>query len=203
MLSICKLFATRGRRLKKRGLIHFCRFLSFLLILLCRKKVPVAQTERGSCGLQSSSELPSPLQCFVKTEEWGISRGGKKGKDSTRAHPTHSACHLPRRIIQSWSNLHHQPSNKKVPFAQNPLSFRGSFVSCTVIAVVGTSFIRLSILASTQNNLRSACRVMKYLNKDWLLPFSVWWSEIRLKHHRRTFSLDCSCLSMLYVKVKS
>lgn len=35
-------------------------------------------------------------------------------------------------------------------------------MSRTVIAVVNASFMRLSILASTQDDLRSACGVMKY-----------------------------------------
>lgn len=161
MLSICKALATRGggTGLKRPSPLLPKSILSASFVL---KKVLVGQMERQSCGLQSSTELPSPPQCFVKTGEWDVNWGGKKqGKDSTRAHPTHSACHLPRRIIQSRV-IFITSHQIKVPFAQKFLSFWGSFVSCTVIVVVGASFIRLSDLASTQNNLRSACGVMKY-----------------------------------------
>lgn len=59
---------------------------------------------------------------------------------------------------------------------------------CTVIAVVNASFMCLSILASTQDNPRSACGVMKYsvsvkTETDF---FNFWLDEVKsslLQHH--------------------
>lgn len=59
---------------------------------------------------------------------------------------------------------------------------------CTVITVVNASFICLSILASTQDDLRSAWGVMKYSASRIAETgfFTFWYDEVKsslLQHH--------------------
>lgn len=61
-------------------------------------------------------------------------------------------------------------------------------MSCAVIAVVNASFIRLSILASTQDDLGSACGVMKYSasRKAETGFFNFWYNAVKSslpQHH--------------------
>lgn len=96
-----------------------------------------------------------------------MGRGVEKGKDSTGSHPTHSDCHRPQWIIQSWI-IFVTSSQREVPAAfsqtlitavvmQRALSVLYSYCYHQCIF-----YMCLSILASTQDDLRSACGVIKY-----------------------------------------